>query len=125
MLARASLALLIAAGCGSSNDTKNVDAAASASTVMEVDCAANPPNATIKTMSFMFMPADTPITVGQVVQWQLETAHTLTSDAGAGMTDSGIKLTAGQTGCLKFTAAGTFHYMCGIHNTMKGTVTVH
>jgi plastocyanin len=39
------------------------------------------------------------------------------------MTDPGLVAPATETTCLKFTAVGTYHYVCTIHG-FTGTVTV-
>jgi plastocyanin len=96
----------------------------SGTTVQTVDCASNAPATTVSTQNFMFAPAAVTINSGQVVKFILEDAHDLAPDSGAGSTDAGLTAATGATACLKFTATGTFHYECGIHNSMKGTVTV-
>lgn len=117
-------ALLCACGDDGGTTTQIDAPASSGATVQTVDCATNAPTTTVSTQNFMFAPAAVTINVGQIVKFVLEDAHDLAPDSGAGMTDSGLTTATGATACLKFTTAGTFHYECGIHNSMKGSVTV-
>lgn len=117
-------ALLCACGDDGGTTTQSDAPVTSGATVMTVDCATNAPTTTVSTQNFKFAPDAVSISSGQVVKFILEDAHDLAPDSGAGMTDSGLVAATGATACLKFTTAGTFHYECGIHNSMKGTVTV-
>jgi predicted lipoprotein with Yx(FWY)xxD motif len=78
-------------------------------------------NATIK--GFAFGPADLTVPVGTTVVWTNEDdmAHTVTATNGA--FDSG-DLDKGGTFSFTFTKAGTFDYICSIHPSMKGRITV-
>jgi plastocyanin len=44
---------------------------------------------------------------------------------GTGYTNSGVLATVGQTYSLTFTASGTFHYICLVHEGMQGVVRVN
>lgn len=70
-----------------------------------------------------FVPANLTIAVGDTVRFtNLDGApHTATSTA-AGL-DTG-RLSRGQVGELTFANAGTFPYVCAIHGSMRGTITV-
>src|SRR3954447_3757887 len=75
--------------------------------------------------SFSFKPKTLSVPVGTTVTWTNKdgTPHTVTATAGGGF-DSG-DLGDGKTHSMTFHTAGTFNYMCSIHPTMHGTVTVH
>jgi plastocyanin len=72
---------------------------------------------------FAFSPADLEVQVGAEVTWtnHAPTTHTVTADAGS--FDSGA-LDPGATFSTTFAYPGEFTYMCQIHPTMKGKVTV-
>ncbi len=72
-----------------------------------------------------FEPADIEVPVGSTVTWENHTdaAHTITGDDLA-FADSG-PLDPGQTYAQTFTEPGVYHYRCGPHPWMTGTVTVH
>ena len=121
---RISLAFLFAAAaCGGGGSTPTPDAPSTAATVMTVDCATNAPTATVATQNFLFTPASTSITVGQIVKFQLESIHNVAPDSST-TTDSGLNVAFGATACLKFTKAGTFGFLCSAHG-FKGSVTVN
>lgn len=98
-----------------------VDAPPATSRVMEVTC---PPNvaATVTTPGFMYSPAATIITVGQVVKFTMASNHNVIPDAPT--SDAGLTVDFGATKCLKFTEAATYHFECSPHH-FKGTVTVN
>jgi len=70
-----------------------------------------------------YQPPQLTIEAGQTVTWTNHgfTPHTVT--ALAGQFDSG-PLSVGETFKVSFTTPGTFPYMCTIHPSMRGTVTV-
>lgn len=74
--------------------------------------------------NFAFMPTDITVKKGTIVTWANNdsVAHTVEADS-----DNGPKsenLGNGQTFSFKFNEVGTFNYICGIHPSMNGTVTV-
>ncbi len=71
---------------------------------------------------FQFTPASLSVPLGTTVTWTNNgpTAHTATDQ---GVFDSGV-LQAGQKFSFTFNTAGTFNYICTIHPSMKGTITV-
>jgi hypothetical protein len=147
MLRRGLLAVVLFAGCGSDSNNNMIDAPGSGSgtdaapsTVMVVDCATATPTLTVTHPTFAYTntPADPnsstdcgssacegDIAVGDVVKFDLHPNqfHPVGPDAASGMTDPNIKVTDDTTVCLKFTAAGSFHYRCTIHG-FKGIVKV-
>lgn len=73
--------------------------------------------------SFKFTPADITVNVGDTVVWTNEDSapHTVESSEGTLRSD---QLSNGDTYSYKFTKAGKYSYICGIHPSMKGSVTV-
>ncbi len=109
-------------GGGSGDDVVTADAASS-NTVTTVDCTTNAPTATVVTQNFMFSPMMTTIMVGQIVKFQLESAHDVGPDTSTN-TDPGLSVGFGATACLKFSKAGTFGFKCTAHN-FTGSITVN
>ncbi len=74
---------------------------------------------------FSFSPADLTIAEGDIVTWTNDHTinHTSTSDDGGVEWDSGV-LAPGESLSHTFTAAGTFPYLCTIHPSMQGSITV-
>ena len=75
---------------------------------------------------FAFSPNPIIVTVGSTVTWTNKDAfaHTIkfaAADAGPAESPS---LGSGATFAKTFTAPGTYAYICGIHNSMTGSVTV-
>src|SRR6476619_5966334 len=112
MRACPSLACLILAACGSSGSST---ADAALATVRTVTC---PPGdmPTVMTTDdvFAFNPGTTAISAHGIVKFAMSPAH----DVGPDMTmpsDSGLHVGFGQTACLEFDQAGTFHFQCTAH----------
>jgi len=80
--------------------------------------------------NFAFSPAAVTVPKGTTVTWtnQDSPSHTIVSDAtsqkGAGQIFMSNTLGRGQSYSFTFTESGTFPYHCGIHPSMKGTITV-
>jgi plastocyanin len=72
---------------------------------------------------FAFAPRSISVHVGDSITWtnQDSAPHTATANDGSFETGS---LSKGKSGSHTFTKAGTFAYICAIHPSMKGTVTV-
>jgi plastocyanin len=73
--------------------------------------------------NFAFDPATLTITTGTTVTWTNNdtVAHNVISDDGSWSSNS---LAKGDTFSYTFTQTGTFSYHCGIHPSMKATITV-
>ena len=71
---------------------------------------------------FAFQPPELSVSVGSSVTWTNEdnAAHSLSSDDVI----SSDVLATGQSHTQTFDEAGTYDYVCGIHDFMTGTVTV-
>jgi plastocyanin len=76
--------------------------------------------------NFAFSPATITIKVGGTVTWkQLDTVgHSVESVSSPPSWTTSKVLSTGQTFSHTFAKAGTYPYICGVHNYMKGTVVV-
>jgi plastocyanin len=72
---------------------------------------------------FKFGPASSSVNVGDTITWTNQDVAPHTATASDGSFDTG-SLSKGKSGSHTFTKAGTFAYICSIHPSMKGTVTV-
>jgi plastocyanin len=102
-------------------DSRTTTVAAKAGTSTTVTAAAASTGVTIK--NFKFAPASTSVHVGDTITWTNQdiAPHTATANDGSFNTGS---LSQGKSGSHTFTKAGSFAYICSIHPSMKGTVTV-
>jgi plastocyanin len=77
----------------------------------------------ISIKSFKFTPADVTINVGDTIVWTNEDSvpHTVESSDGTLRSD---QLDKSDSFSYKFTKSGKYSYICGIHPSMKGSVTV-
>ncbi len=101
--------VVVVAACGG---TKTKMDAPGGATVQAVDCAANPPNATVTVVStptLGYSPQMTTISVGQVVEFMMPSAHNVASAT------PGLAVDFGQTACLQFSTAGTYDFHCSVH----------
>ena len=106
--------------------------------ILVVACASQPDTTTDKTIGrsedsgkvaavsikgFKFVPNEVNIKVGETVVWTNEDSapHTVESSDGTLKSD---ELSKGDTYSHTFTKAGRYDYICGIHTSMKGSVTV-
>lgn len=113
-------ALVLAAGtaCGSSTvDSSRVLAAPSTSASLK------PGSVTVNVKNFSFNPQQVTVPVGATVTWvfQDDTDHTATANDKS---FNSPKLKGGAKYQYTFTKAGTYPYMCSIHQYMTGTVIV-
>ena len=104
---------------GNPSDTSAPAAAGGATTAAAP--AAGAGAVTIK--GFSFAPGDLSVKVGTKVTWTNEDSakHKIKSDDGTFDSDA---LGQGDTFEHTFDTAGTFAYICSIHPSMKGTITV-
>lgn len=79
--------------------------------------------AAVAIKGFKFVPAEVNIKVGETVVWTNEDTapHTVESSDDTLRSD---ELAKGDTYSYTFTKAGKYDYICGIHPSMKGSVTV-
>jgi plastocyanin len=72
---------------------------------------------------FAFSPRTIEIRVGDTVRWTNRDSVAHTATARNGSFDTGL-LADGESGSVRFTAAGTYRYVCTPHPDMTGTVVV-
>jgi plastocyanin len=77
----------------------------------------------VSIVDFGFEPADLTVTAGTTVTWTNTGAATHTVKWSDGSPES-PGLTNGATYQRTFDTAGSFPYVCGIHGSMSGTITV-
>jgi plastocyanin len=90
---------------------------------------ANPPPASsnteaeVKISGFAFNPTPLEIKAGTTVTWKNEdsASHTVVADDGSFSSNT---INQGESFSFTFDKAGSFPYHCGIHTSMKGTITV-
>jgi plastocyanin len=103
------------------------DAPAARAQAHDVAAAAPPARAAasrgVRIVDFAFSPASVTASVGDTITWTNADAAPHTATADDGSFDTGT-LDRGASGSHTFTAAGTFAYVCAIHPSMRGTVTV-
>lgn len=123
-----SLAMLITfAACGGSDNPANPDAAVDGAgpSVRTITC---PPGqmptvtTTDNTMSAIYMPISTTISVGGIVKFMMPSMHDVAPNP-LRTTDSGLVVDYGKTACLEFSKAGTFSFRCVAHGFV-GTIVV-
>jgi plastocyanin len=73
--------------------------------------------------NFQFSPGTSSVHVGDTITWTNQDIAPHTATAQDGSFDTGT-INKGKSGSHTFTKAGTIPYICSIHPTMKGTVTV-
>jgi plastocyanin len=73
--------------------------------------------------NFTFTPMTITVTVGSTVTWMFDDSaqHTVSASDKSFVS---LALSNGQTYSYTFKTAGTFQYICSIHQNMKGTVIV-
>ena len=72
---------------------------------------------------FAFSPRTVEIRVGDTVRWTNRDSVAHSATAQNGSFDTGL-LSDGESGSVRFTAAGTYRYICTPHPDMTGTVVV-
>lgn len=72
---------------------------------------------------FAFSPRTVEVRVGDTVRWTNRDSVAHTATARNGSFDTGL-LAEGESGSVRFTAAGTYRYVCTPHPDMTGTVVV-
>ena len=79
---------------------------------------------TVEIKGFKFVPPDVNIKVGDAVVWTNKDSapHTVESSDGILRSD---ELSNGDTFSFTFPKPGKYDYICGIHTSMKGSVTVN
>ncbi len=103
-------------------------AVAGSATASQTTKAGNPATpATVDIADFAFAPNPIVIAAGSSVSWTNKDsfAHTVKFAGTPTLpADESPSLATGQTFTKSFATSGTYTYICGIHNSMVGTVTV-
>jgi plastocyanin len=123
------LLLGFAAGCGDSDDDEGATTTeASADAPPESNAEDGGGTGDAVTISdFSFEPEDLTVSSGTTVTWtnsEGEPVHTVTSDDGAPADFDSDDVDPGGTFEFTFEEAGEYPYVCKIHASMNGTVTV-
>lgn len=117
-------AALFVAGCGSDGvDDASVASVASDASVAGVDgvtedeALSAPSEVTVVVDGFMFGPSEVRVAAGGTVTWDFrEPGHTVVIDE--------MTLSASGETSMTFDEPGIYEYRCGVHPSMRGTVTV-
>ncbi len=120
-IACASLATITA--CGSSSSTKASAPAASGAATSAPAAAAGASSDMVTIKNFMFSPMSLDVKVGTTVTWMNTDSVDHTVTASDKSFNSG-NLASGKTFSYTFTKAGTYAYICNIHQYMTATVVV-
>ncbi len=83
----------------------------------------SPKVVTVSITGFKFVPADVTVNVGDTITWTNADGASHTVESADGVIESD-ELFKGDTFSMTFDKAGSHPYICGLHPSMKGTVTV-
>jgi len=110
----AALIMVVGAACSSDDGTATTSGATTAGA---------PTEAAVSIADFAFTPNPVTVAVGGTVSWTNEDGlpHTTTSQSGAWNSEA---LQPSETFSFTFEETGTFDYVCNIHPSMSGTITV-
>lgn len=115
--------LLATAACGSSGSDGSGGAGGAGGGTPAASAASGGGSTTIEVKNFAFTPPNLTVPAGTKVTWKFED----TADHNVVAADkafSSADLNGGRTYQQTFARAGTYRYICGIHQYMTGTVTV-
>lgn len=112
------------AACGGSDDATPASAATATPTAAATSAKPAAHGSEARIAGFAFSPADIRLHVGDKITWTNDdsAAHTVTATSGADF-DSGT-IANGATFTFEAKKAGTISYICTIHPSMQGTITV-
>jgi plastocyanin len=115
------LVLVLAAGCG---EKKSAGSGTAGGSATEPATASGGKTVQVRMKDILFVPEKISARVGQTVVWTNEddVAHTVTAKKGADFASKAI--TKGKTYKAKLTKTGTIDYVCTIHPSQTGTITV-
>jgi plastocyanin len=116
------LALVLLAGCGTEKSAGPKDAGGS---VNDPATASGGKTVKVAMRDILFVPDKVTARVGQTVRWTNEDDidHTVKAQKGADFASKG-PLSKGDSYSVKLTEAGTIGYVCTIHPSQRGTITV-
>ena len=124
------LLLGFAAGCGDSDDEETATSTTEASSDAAPESNPEDGGATgdaVSISDFSFEPEELTVSSGTAVTWtngEGDPVHTVTSDDGAPAEFDSDDIDPGGTFEFTFEEAGEYPYVCKIHASMNGTVTV-
>lgn len=112
---------MLAAGCGTEKSAGPKDAGGN---VNEPATASGGKTVQVKMKDILFVPDRITARVGQTVRWTNtdDLTHTVKAEKGATFASKG--LSKGDTYKAKLTKTGTISYVCTIHPSQRGTITV-
>jgi plastocyanin len=115
------LLLVLVAGCGSEKSTGSKDAGGSAT---DPATASGGKVVGVKMKDILFVPEKITARVGQTVRWTNDDdiVHTVKAKQGADFASKA--LSKGDTYTAELTKTGTIDYVCTIHPSQRGTITV-
>ncbi|MDQ2837899.1 MAG: cupredoxin family copper-binding protein [Actinomycetota bacterium] len=117
--------LLLASACSSSKSSSPAPVGGGGSTASTGNTGASSSTGAsmVEVKNFSFMPKDLTVAVGTKVTWKFDdsAAHTVKA---ADNSFSSPALSNGKTFDFTFNKAGTYSYICTIHQYMTGTITV-
>jgi plastocyanin len=121
------LALLLAA-CGGDDTPAKMDSGngsgsgSGANKVTTATCTGTPKVVTVVDGTDAYMPMSTTISTGDMVEFKTSVTHNVIP--GLAPSDPGLMVGFSADVCLKFTAAGTYNFVCQNHG-FKGTIVVN
>jgi plastocyanin len=120
-IAAAGLLAAALAACGGGD--KKVDVSSATTTTAG---AAAPTTDKVQVKDFSFKPKTVTVKAGTTVTWTFDDSadHTVASKSGESEIPESPKLKGGGTYTHTFAKAGSFAYLCTIHNSMTGSVVV-
>jgi plastocyanin len=109
-----------------SNPTSSPTAATSPSSTQSTTNGVSAKTAAVDIVNFSFKPDKVTIRVGGTVTWKQvdSVGHSVQSMSKPPLWTTSPVMKPGQTFSHTFTKAGTYPYICGVHNFMMGTVVV-
>ena len=115
------LLMILASACTASQPSAGGQAEKAKTTAPSSQQSSGQVSVSIK--NFKFVPQDIAVNAGTTVVWTNEDSapHTVESSDKALKSD---ELSKGDTFSFTFTKAGRYDYNCGIHTSMRGSVTV-
>ena len=116
-------AAALATGCSSSKSHGNPSTGANIGGATSTNAQPGSNGNQVEVKNFAFSPDSLDVKVGTTVTWKFDddTAHTVKADDGSFRSSA---LTGGKTFSFTFNKAGQYSYICSIHPSMHGKVTV-
>ena len=119
---------LVLAACGGDDTVAKMDSGngsgsgSGANKVVTATCTGTPKVVMVVDGTDAYMPPATTVSAGELVEFKTSVTHNVIP--GLAPTDPGLAVGFSADICLKFTAAGTYNFVCQNHG-FKGTITVN